>query len=280
MSGNLRIGRISYLNLYPIFHSLERAGNGHEFVEGYPSMLNAMLRKGEIDVSPSSSIEYLRSPDRYELIDGHSISSDGEIRSILLISRCRIEDLDGKRIASTHQSGTSKVLLEIVIRKFYGLEAKIEETRLPLREAVAPAAKFDAFMAIGDEALLAGGAGKSDNKEGCRIRAIGERDCHVYDLGLIWKKNTGLPFVFALWIANRKAISNKREAFALFVKNLDEAKEYAAGHFEKIARECPFRGLGSDEIADYWEIITYGFGNEEKKGLELFGHYAREMGLI
>ena len=82
MTTKLRIGKISYVNMYPIFHALEGEfrNPSYEFVEGYPSELNRMLRDGELDVSPSSSIEYLRHKDMYTYLDGHSVSSRGPWR--------------------------------------------------------------------------------------------------------------------------------------------------------------------------------------------------------
>jgi chorismate dehydratase len=60
----LLIGEIPYANLFPIFYTLKKESDlsGYEFVEGVPSALNKKIREGLIDVSPSSSIEYLRHP--------------------------------------------------------------------------------------------------------------------------------------------------------------------------------------------------------------------------
>ncbi|MGW8273263.1 MAG: MqnA/MqnD/SBP family protein, partial [Thermodesulfovibrionales bacterium] len=73
----LRIGKIRYANLYPVFYTLERecAKSQFTFIEGVPSEVNRLLRDGMVDISPSSSIEYLRASTLYKLIEGHSISS-------------------------------------------------------------------------------------------------------------------------------------------------------------------------------------------------------------
>jgi chorismate dehydratase len=86
----LKIGRFFYSNLFPIYYMLEKEADcsSYEFVEGVPSYLNREIREGRIDVSPSSSIEYLKNTDRYDLIEGHSISSMGPVGSVssLLLS--------------------------------------------------------------------------------------------------------------------------------------------------------------------------------------------------
>ncbi|MGD2081048.1 MAG: menaquinone biosynthesis protein, partial [Nitrospirota bacterium] len=148
----LRIGRIPYLNLLPIFRTveLECDCSDYEFVDGYPSALNAMLREGRIDVSPSSSIEYLRRPGDYDLVDGHSISSMGAIESILLFSRVPLRELGGREIFVTHQSETSTALLEVILRQFEGAACAISVSSTPFNEAIR---LHPAFLAIGDEAL-------------------------------------------------------------------------------------------------------------------------------
>jgi len=264
----LKVGRIHFLNLYPIFYSLVKSVGSYEFIDGYPSMLNSMLRRGEIDVSPSSSIEYLRYPEEYELIKGHSISAKGEIRSILLISKYPIEQLKGKRISATHQSETSKALLEIILKKFIKVDIPVHETDLPLEQALG---SFDAYLSIGDEALRAGKNGG---------------EFYKYDLGALWHKFTGTSFVFALWIARKDSIKKNEGLFERLREDLGRAKEYAIGHLMEIANSRALIKSGivdwltPEELVSYWKIISYGLGEAEMKGLELFGKYAGELGLI
>ena len=112
----LKIGRFSYSNLFPIFYMLEKECDcsEYEFIEGVPSELNKKIRENEIDVSPSSSIEYLRNPDKYDLLDDHSISSKGPVGSIFLFSRRPIETLNGLTVLTSSQSETSVALQEIL----------------------------------------------------------------------------------------------------------------------------------------------------------------------
>src|SRR5512134_2759317 len=104
----LHIGRIPYANLFPIFYLMGKRGDApYDIIEGVPSELNRKLRDGIIDISPSSSIEHLRHPDKYDVIRNHSISADGPIRSIFLFSRMPLEALDGQTILTSSQSETS-----------------------------------------------------------------------------------------------------------------------------------------------------------------------------
>jgi chorismate dehydratase len=132
----LKIGRIPYANLFPIYYTLEREFDcsAYEFVEGAPSKLNKMLREGQIDVCPSSSVEYLRNPDLYNIIDDISVSSKGKVGSVILFTRRPIETISGKKIMITDQSDTSVALLDIILKRFYEYDYESELSDAPHRE--------------------------------------------------------------------------------------------------------------------------------------------------
>ncbi|TAN42897.1 MAG: futalosine synthase [Nitrospirae bacterium] len=260
----LRIGRIPYANLFPIFFSLQRYCDcsSYEFVEGAPSILNRMLREGQLDISPSSSIEYLKNSELYEIIPGHSISSAGPVLSILLFSRRPIYDLGGAEIAVSSQSDTSVALLDIVLQKFYGLgQFSLITSEMP------ESSGKEAFMLIGDDALKTGSAYATN------------KDFMVYDLGKIWHEHTGLPFVFALWIARKETAENP--LYAGFLKDLDEAKAKAFKDLGVVAEaSSAIQFMTHQEIMDYWKIIDYGLGPKHLAGLELFKKYLVEIGRL
>lgn len=277
----LRIGRLPYTNLFPIFHVL-RSGPAryrYEFVEGYPSSLNRLVREGAIDVSPSSSIEYLRDESRYAYIEGHSISSHGVVKSILLLSRTPMESLAGADIAVTHQSETSVALLKVILSEFYGISASTTSTDMPVLEAVRSG---PAYLSIGDDALLL--YWKTD----CPIPGYSsERRCeldgvryYVYDLGELWQRHTGLPFVFALWIARKDRMESLANEFRQFTRDLDEAHRTASLSLEEIARASDNLPLPPEELVSYWNEIDYGLTEDSLKGLALFKRYLEKYGLL
>jgi len=268
VSARLRVGRIPYLNLYPIFHVLDTEcdTSHYEFVAGHPAELNRMLREGALDVSPSSSVEYLRGGRLYGLIEGHSISSRGAIGSIFLFSRLPLASLEGGEVCATSRSETSTALLRVILGRFLGLRCRVEATALPLEEALG---RFGACLLIGDEAMA----------EAARPR----EGVEVHDLGSIWFEHTGLPFVFALWITRSGLAGEKRALLSSLRADLDRAKLRAAQGFEAMAASLGDRapaGLTREGLVRYWKGITYGLGPEELKGLEAFGGYLREEGLL
>jgi len=261
----LRIGEIHFTNLFPIFFALRKGSDcsDYEFVQGVPAELNHKIRLGAIDISPSSSIEYLRDPDKYVLIENHSISSKGPVGSIILFSRLPLPELAGRTVFTSSQSETSVALLHIVLKKFYGAECILKSSSESIESVMAGAA---AYLLIGDDALI-----QSDKWPGL----------YRYDLGGIWHEHTGLPFTFALWIMRKDCCDRKKRLVDRFVSDLEGSKKYALSNLEAIARESPMnRGMSAEKLVSYWRGISYDFGEEHRKGFELFSRYCRELGLL
>lgn len=261
----LKIGKMSYTNLFPIFYMLQRNADcsDYEFIEGVPSSLNSMIRSGDIDISPSSSIEYLRHRDRYKLIEGHSISSSGPVGSILLFSKRPVEALQGQTILTSSQSETSVALLAIILKKFYEIDCRFKSSSEPMEKAMA---SHEAYLLIGDEAMQ---------------EALNRPELRIYDLGDIWYKNTGLPSVFALWIARKELYENNSGLVTRFISDLDRSKVSALKNLSSIAADSELRHILSEEgLVSYWRTISYDLTDYHIKGLKLFGDYALELGLL
>ncbi|WP_243371389.1 menaquinone biosynthesis protein [Geotalea sp. SG265] len=261
----IRIGEIEYANCTPIFTALKKNFDcsGYRFVREVPSALNAMLSNGEVDISPSSSIEYGKSFEKYCLMPQISISSIGPVKSVFLFSRIPIENLHNKTIGLTTESDTSVNLLKIILKKKYGYENEFQRTPLPLKEALQ---SHEGLLLIGDAALKA---------------SLAKHNFHVYDLGQQWYEFTGLPFVFALWIVRRDAAASKHEAMAVLRDNLLKAKKLAYDSYASIALHSREREwMSASALVDYWKTISYDLTAEHLKGLETFYRHAAEMGLI
>jgi len=266
-NNKLRIGKIQYANLFPIFHYLDRRCDisRYTFVKGVPSHLNKLLREDELDISPSSSIEYLRNKSKYLLLPCFSISSFGPIRSILLFSKYPLNELDGKLIAVSSESETSSILLKIILKDFLSLNCKFKSVNE--RSVRKTLSTFSAILHIGDTALVeAKKLSSSDNPH-----AVPK----IYDLGELWYKYTGLPFVFALWVVKNKTIQLKKELVKALSDDLIDAKKYAVSSLSSIAKEAPQRKWFSEkELVEYWKLISYDFTEKHLEGLKLFDKYA------
>ncbi|ABQ26018.1 menaquinone biosynthesis protein [Geotalea uraniireducens] len=261
----LRIGQIDYANCTPIFTALKSNFDCTDycFVSGVPSTLNAMLATGEIDLCPSSSIEYGKASEKYCLLPDISISSIGAVKSVFLFSRVPIEDLDNKTVGLTTESDTSVNLLKIILAKKHGHTNHFQRTSLPLAEALK---SFSALLLIGDAALKT---------------AMTHHGLYVYDLGELWHDFTGLPFVFALWIVRRDAAAEKHAEIKALSGKLKAAKQLAYDSYESIASDCSEREwMGTEALVDYWRTISYDLTPEHCAGLQRFFRYAAELGIL
>jgi chorismate dehydratase len=278
-----------------------------------------MLRIGEVDVSPSSSIEYLRHSDEYAIVEDHSISSMGTVGSIILLSAKPIEELNGLSVLTSSQSETSVALLEIIFKKFYGIRCSLKSVDIGYQLSAISYQLSDAYLLIGDDALKAvksynsfasgeparGGQLSTLNsqliypvrKPSLLIRQgvsackgvgiyVGSNSFlsnggYIYDLGELWQKHTGLPFTFALWIYRKDCCKEKAELLKRFKSDLNVSKKRALENFKMIALQSPMRGILTEaELIAYWENISYDFGDEHRKGFELFRKFSEELELI
>ena len=261
----LRIGRIDYANCTPIFRLLdERLPTGEvEIVHGVPVELNWLLRTGGIDICPCSSIEYARHAEHYQIVPGHCIGSDGPVRSVLLFSHCPIETLAGKTVFVTSESDTSVVLLSILLAKRFKMDGiTLQRSSGSWQQVLAD---VPALLLIGDAALQAAQTSYAG---------------YCYDLGELWRSWTGLPFVFALWLVNRRVLEQRENRLNSFVKQLDAVRDEMPGEYRRLAgvsKEADWMGV--EQLADYWKVISYRLDERHLQGLSRFFDLAAELGL-
>jgi chorismate dehydratase len=235
----IRLGRISYVNMAPVFHRLEY---DVDEVTGVPTELNRLLLGGEIDVAPISSIEYARNADRLRLLPRLCVSSEGAVDSIQLVTRMPLGRV--RSVAVTPESATSVVLTRVLLPS-----AAI----VPLEE---PA---DAKLLIGDAAL----------------KSAFEDPTPHYDLGRLWLERTGLPMVFAVWAAPEPVVAGLPELEHALVASVRMARAEP----EQLAYEASRRyGYPAGFLARYFEKLRYSFGPRERAGLYTFLEMARDVG--
>lgn len=258
----LRLGNIIYSNCFPVHAGLidRRRGGDPELVDGLPSRLNSLLREGEIDLAPSSSIEYARNADRYAILPDLVIGAYGPVRSILFISDRDPRDLAGQRVALPTASATSVVLLKILLRTRWGVRAEFEWFD---QEAENPFARgASAALFIGDVALRPGL--HADRK----VR---------FDLGSEWWDETGLPFAFAVWQAHDPG---DPRLFAAHQRLL-ESREFGKRERARLARDyADYFGMAAGELERYWNTLTYDLDDRVIEGLRRYYRLAKEIGEV
>jgi chorismate dehydratase len=237
----VRIGCVKFLNARPLIHGWQG-----DVIFDDPSALCRMLAAGEIDAALASSIEFLRNPI-YRIVNGVSISSDGEVYSVIVAHE---GETPSSEIELDPASETSAVLLRCL---FHGLRAaEIAGDRLsPLTRS---------RLLIGDTAI------RFRQKFGDRYR--------YWDLGEEWKRRMQLPFVYALWfirpeLENAHALGDQLRA--LRDQNLRKI-DMLISQVTEFDREFCRRYLRDN--------VRFDFGEREQQGLTRFAETCADCNLI
>lgn len=250
----MRLGCLPYLNVKPLVYTLEHGGlpNGWELVYAPPSELARMLVANEIAAAPVSSFAWFARPEM-SICPGICIAADGPVRSVLLLSKKPVQNIDTVALDTSSLSGAN--MLRVLLAEAYGLRPQF--VRMPPNPVSGMLEECDAAMVIGNPAMQC-------PKDGL----------YVLDLGGEWKKLTGLPAVFAVWAGN--GITPE------LIEVLDEAKRAGMERIPDIAAEESAKlGLPCDVCHEYLsEVMVYELGDREMRGLEMFREKLRAHGLL
>ena len=235
----VRLGRISYVNMAPVFHRLNAEVDE---MQGVPTELNGLLLDGQLDLAPISSIEYARHAASLRILPRMCVSSEGAVDSIQIVSKIPFSSI--RSIAVTPESATSVVLSKVLLPN---------AVQVPLEE------EADAKLLIGDAAL----------------KSAFEDPTPHYDLGRLWLERTGLPMVFAVWAAPEPVADGVAELEHSLVASV----RLARAEPDVLAYEASERyGYPAGYLARYFEKLRYSFGPRERAGLYTFLEMARDVG--
>jgi chorismate dehydratase len=250
-----KVSVVQYLNAVPlVWGMLKGIQQGRYALEfSTPAACADAVRLGKADLGIIPSIEYQRL-DRAQVLSGISIAAKEEVKSVLLLSKVPIEKI--QTVAVDNSSRTSAALLRILMRKFYSRWVNV------VPSAPKPAQmlkRAEAALIIGDPALTYDG-----------------QVPEVYDLAAEWKKFTGLPFVFALWVGREEAKIGR------YRKDFEDSRDYGLAHIDAIAAEyAPKLNMQPPGVKAYLtQNVDYSLDEENRKGLRLFYKLAREAGII
>lgn len=261
----MRVGRIPYINCFPVYGGVDRGlvPLDATLVDGVPTALNRMMAEGTLDVSVVSAVEYARDQARYLLLPDLAISCDGPVRSVMLFSTRPASELSGQRVLVSRSSMTSVHLLELLFEHVW----KANPDFVPgdaEADAIASGSGSDvvARLVIGDAALMLQSA---DHPV---ARGHGQAYPYVYDLGAEWKRWTGLPFVFAVWVAQRST----PVADALRVHgSLIASRDWGLAHLDELAAQAArATGVPQPECRRYFDGLDWRLNLPDLEGLTEF----------
>lgn len=264
MTAKLRMGRIRYINVLPIYFALDRGHveNGLDLVSGTPAELNARLAGGSLDASAISSVEYARNFREYLLLPDLSISTEGDVGSVLFFSRVPFHRLTGREVRLSDASATSAALVKILLYELFGARPLYRSGPVP---GELPEGCYG-LLAIGDEAL--------------KLRATG-RYPFFLDLGRAWHDLTGLPFVFGVWAVRAAAYAERPHELRSLANTLVQAKRWGLAQIPEICRLAASQvALSQDDLLAYFRQLNYDLGPRQQEGLLAFYRYLHRSGSL
>ncbi|MBX3256062.1 MAG: menaquinone biosynthesis protein [Chitinophagaceae bacterium] len=241
MQEKIRVGIINYLNVKPFLYGIKRSPvlKQVKLVETYPSKLADMLLSDEVDIGivPVAVIPRLKEP---YIVSDYCIGCDGPVASVCLFSEVPIHKVE--RVWLDYQSRTSVALAQILFKNYWGIQPLLEDAQgEEFRHLITGAT---AAVVIGDRAF-------EQRKQ----------STYIYDLGEAWKAYTGLNFVFAAWIANKKLPEDFLEAF-------NQANALGVQLIDEVVKETDYPLF--DLNAYYRYNINYMLDERKQAGLEEF----------
>ncbi len=245
----ITIGRVIDLNFEPFYIDMMRRGIVLQDVS--LKDVPQALRDGEINAGPVSLVDSFALENICVPVAGFCLSASDKAGSNLLYSKKPMEELSGAAIAAATADSTTQKLFQVLLAQKYNGNAD---------SFVAVPDEHDAFVISGDDAL-------------CRRR--GARGYgHRYDLGEEWHAMTGLPFVFARWMA-RKELSE--EDTLLVEDTLYVGLEDGVDSLFHLADPKDHLLMMARDIVDYIIGYRYFVGLSERKSIDLFKEYLAKL---
>ncbi|HMX61687.1 MAG TPA: menaquinone biosynthesis protein [Candidatus Sumerlaeota bacterium] len=248
----LRLGVVPYLNVLPLLEGLDADYPKTNWLAATPRRLAELLAGGEIDVAMVSIFEALLHADKYRIVPGVAIGCDGPVRSVALHSKVPLKEI--KTVLLDRASLSSANLVQILCRELLNIDPQFHVSENPFAPGFDwKTDSHDALLVIGDTAL-----------------AWEHAFPHRLDLGMGWKELTGLPFVFAAWVA-REGLEVSRDEVNAFVKAKDRGIANAEVIADRYVGEAGHEWVTRESAREYLtSAIKYDLGEWEREGLILF----------
>jgi len=245
----IRISAVSYTNTKPFIYGLQHSGMPAkiELSLDNPTDCAQKLIEDVVDIGLIPVAAILSLPV-WEIVSAYCIGSVGAVNSVFIFSNCDIRE--AKVLQLDPQSRSSNNLAKVLVKNFWkSHHLTIIEQAPDYSQSTDP---HTAFVQIGD-------------------RTFGKKEKYpfVYDLGAEWKNFTGLPFVFAAWVAN-KPIPHE------FMAEFNAALKYGLEHRPELLKELPV--LPNFDLEDYlMHKLDFELTEDKKKALYLFLDYIKAL---
>jgi chorismate dehydratase len=238
----IKISAVSYTNTKPFIYGIAHSSIQEqiELSLDVPSDCADKLIDNQVDIGliPVATIPLVPNAN---IIGMYCIGSVGAVNSVFIFSDVPIQEIKSVRLDP--QSRTSNNLAKVLLKFYFKKEvAYIND----------PAGATDALILIGD-------------------RTFGKKDdfAYAYDLGEEWMNFTGLPFVYAAWVANK-------EIPTAFVQDFDEALKFGIDHRKELLKTLV--PIPNFDLEDYLLYkLDFELTEAKRKALALFLNYIDQL---
>lgn len=237
------ISLVSYLNTLPFIYGLENSSLKEKIniIKNIPSQCADVLKQGRANIGLVPVAE-LTTLSGFNIVTDYCIGAENTVKSVLLLSDVPLQEIE--TVELDYQSKTSNSLIKILAKELWNKNFTYINTSPDYTNDFK---ENTASLIIGDRALL-----------------MAKRYPYQYDLAEEWKKLTGLPFVFAVWVAN-KNISEP------FLNDFANALLFGIQNISEAIASCPFNNEFKKTTEAYLKNnISYHFDTRKKQALELF----------
>ncbi len=242
----MKISVVSYINSIPFVQGIQQSGMLTEkdklFMDN-PADCAHRLINHEVDIGlvPVAVIPEIKNAN---IVSDYCIGAARTSLSVLLLSPVPVSEIE--TVFLDQESRTSAMLLKILFRYYW----KKNVVFSPLNGSPDP---DKPSLLIGDKTFV----------------YQAQYPCH-YDLSEVWNEMTGMPFVFACWVANKelpeKQIKLFNDALAYGVSHIEEMLEQDKSHDEVFI----------DKLAYLTNHISFIFDEQKKEAMRLFLEYMKK----
>ena len=245
---NIRISAVSYTNTKPFIYGLQHSAiiNDIDLSLDTPSDCAQKLIDNQVDIGLIPVASTLNLP-YWQIVSDYCIGAEGAVNSVFIFSNCEIETAD--IIQLDPESRSSNNLAKVLLKNYW----KINPQQITNAADYAQSTDIKtAFVQIGD-------------------RTFGKKNQYpfVYDLAEVWKQMTGLPFVFAAWIANKPVD-------AVFIDSFNDALASGLASRDRVLETLPQHP--NFDLHDYlYHKLSFDLTEKKKEALYLFLDYIKKL---
>ena len=240
MAQKIKVGAVSYLNTKPLIYGFEQGmmNDKIELLFDYPANIARKLLDNDIDMGLVPVAALPKMPE-YHIVSNCCIGCNGAVASVCLFSDVPLHEI--KEILLDYQSRTSVALLKILLQQHWKITPELVTSQKGFEQQIGGTT---AGLVIGDRAF-----------------AQLPKSKYHFDLGSAWKEMTGLPFVFAVWVSNKKLAPD-------FIAAFSKATAYGLDNLEAIATANATTSF--DMLAYYTKFISYRLDDDKQAALKKF----------